>query len=121
MMPREAEFNQRLCADMQGFSLHVAVRCRAGDRQALEQLCRCITRSALANERVHCNAAGQVVLRLKTPWRDGTTHFVMSPPVFMHWLAATVLRPPRPAAELIAGRRIERQLRGDEFGSMDVD
>jgi len=121
MMPREAEFNQRLCADMQGFSLRVAVRCRAGDRQALEQLCRCITRSALANERVHCNAAGQVVLRLKTPWRDGTTHFVMSPPEFMHWLAATVLRPPRPAAELIAGRWIERQLRGDEFGSMDVD
>jgi hypothetical protein len=29
--------------------------------------------SALANERVQTNTAGQVVLKLKTPWRDGTT------------------------------------------------
>jgi len=39
-------------------------------------LCRYITRPALANERVQTNAAGQVVLKLKTPWRDGTTHLV---------------------------------------------
>ena len=50
------------------------MRCSAEDRQALEQLCRYITRPAQANERVHCNAAGQVVLKLKTPWRDRTTH-----------------------------------------------
>ena len=70
-MPRETDFNQTLCADMQGFSLHAAVRCGADERQALEQLCRTITRPALANERVQCNAAGQVVLRLKTQfqWR----------------------------------------------------
>ena len=29
------------------------------------------------------NAAGQVVLRLKTAWRYGTTHIVMSPLEFM--------------------------------------
>ncbi len=74
VMPRDADFNQPLCADMQGFSLHAAVRCGADDRQALEQLCRYITRPALANERVQTNATGQVVLKLKTPWRDGTTH-----------------------------------------------
>ena len=83
-MPREAEFHQNLCADLQGFSLHAAVRCGADERQALEQLCRYITRPALADERVQCNAAGQVVLKLKTPWRDGTTHLVMSPLEFMH-------------------------------------
>jgi len=33
--------------------------------------------SALANERVQTNAAGQVVLKLKTPWRDGTIHLVL--------------------------------------------
>ena len=65
---------QALCADEQGLSLHAAVRRAADDRQALEQLCRYITRPALANERVQINSAGQVVLRLKTPWRDGTTH-----------------------------------------------
>ena len=29
-----------------------------------------------------------VVLKLKTPWRDGTTHIVMLPPEFMERLAA---------------------------------
>ena len=65
-MPREADFNHNLCADMQGFSLHAAVRCAADDRKSLEQLCRYITRPALANEHVQTNAAGQVVLKLKT-------------------------------------------------------
>ena len=64
------------------------MRCAADDRQALEQLCRYTTRPALANEGVQCNAAEQVVLKLKTPWRDGTTHLVMSPLGFMQWLAA---------------------------------
>ena len=41
-MPRDKDFNQTLCADMQGFSLHAAVRCDAHERQALEQLCRYI-------------------------------------------------------------------------------
>ncbi len=53
-MLREAGFIQRLCADIQG--LHHS-----------------------PNERVQCNAAGQVVLKLKTAWRDGTAHLVMSP------------------------------------------
>ncbi len=97
-MPREKDFKQTLCADMQGFSLHAAVRCGADDRQALEQLCRYITRPALANERVQTNAAGQVVLKLKTPWRDGTTHLVLSPLEFMQRLAALV---PRPRLHLI--------------------
>ena len=78
-MPRETDFKQSLCADIDGFSLHAAVRCGADDRRALEQPCRYIARLALANERVQTNAAGQVVLRLKTAWRDGTTHLVMSP------------------------------------------
>ena len=55
------------------------MRSGADERQALEQLCRYIARPALANERVQTNAAGQVVLKLKTAWRDGATHLVMSP------------------------------------------
>ena len=124
-MPRDGDFKQTLCADSNGFSLHAAVRCAADDRQALEQLCRTITRPALANERVQTNAAGQVVLKLKTAWRDGpagrarpvagpfarhkqstglfvsglsTTHLVMSPLEFMQRLAALV---PRPKLHLI--------------------
>ena len=48
-------------------------------------------RTALANERVQCNAAGQVVLKLKTPWRDGTTHQGTPPLEFMQRLAARAI------------------------------
>jgi hypothetical protein len=34
------------------------------------------------------NRAGQVVLQLKSPWRDGTTHIVMSSLELMQRLAA---------------------------------
>ena len=50
-MPRDKDLKQTLCADIDGFSLPATVRCGADDRQALEQLCRYITRPALANER----------------------------------------------------------------------
>jgi hypothetical protein len=59
------------------------VRCSAGDRQALEQSCRYITRPALPNEGMQTNGAGQVVLKLMTPLRDGTNHLVMSTLVFV--------------------------------------
>jgi hypothetical protein len=67
-------------------------------RKELEHLCRYITRPVIANERLARNAAGQVVLTLKTPYRDGTTHIVMSPLEFMQRLAALV---PRPRLNLI--------------------
>jgi uncharacterized protein (DUF983 family) len=97
-MPREDRVRQPLCADIDGFSLHAAVRVEAHDRKRLDQLCRYITRPALSDERVRLNAAGQVELKLKTPWRDGTTHLVMSPLEFMQRLAALV---PRPRLHLI--------------------
>ncbi len=44
------------------------------------------------------NDAGQVELKLKTLWRDGATHLVMSSLEFMQRLAALV---PRPRLHLI--------------------
>jgi Putative transposase len=55
------------------------VRWGADQRQQLEHLCRYITRPAIANERLKRNGAGQVVLQLKSSYKDGTTHIVMSP------------------------------------------
>lgn len=46
-----------LCAVKHGFRPHAGVFRDADDCEALEQLCRHITRPALANERRHCNAA----------------------------------------------------------------
>ncbi len=87
-----------LCADAHGFSLHAGVRCGEHQRKELERLCRTITRPAIANERLSRNGKGQVLLQLKSPWRDGTTHIVMSPLEFMQPLAALV---PRPRLHLI--------------------
>jgi hypothetical protein len=55
------------------------VRYAAHQRKELERLCRYITRPAIANERLKRNRTAQVVLPLKSPYRDGTTHIVMSP------------------------------------------
>jgi hypothetical protein len=87
-----------LCENEQAFSLHAAVRCHSNERLKLERLYRYITRPALANDRIKINAKGQVELKLKTPWRNGITHHVMSPLGFMQRLAALV---PRPRLHLI--------------------
>ena len=46
------------CDDIDGFSLHAAVRVEADDRKRLEQLCRYTTRPTLSDERVQPNSAG---------------------------------------------------------------
>ena len=74
------------------------MRCGTDQRQALEQLCRYITRPAIVNERLKRNRTGQVVLQLKSAYQDGTTHIVMSPLEFLQRLAAPV---PRPRLHLI--------------------
>ena len=75
-----------------GFSLHADVRCAMHQRSKLERLCRYITRPAIADERLASNQDGQVILTLKTPFRDGTTPIMMSPLEFMQRLAALVSR-----------------------------
>jgi hypothetical protein len=52
----------------------------------------------LAHKRLSRTRAGEVVLQLKTPYRDGTTHLVMTPLEFLQRLAALV---PRPRLHLI--------------------
>jgi putative transposase len=47
---------------------------------------------------LHSTRAGQVVLTLKTPYREGTTQIVISPLEFIQRLAALV---PRPRLHLI--------------------
>ena len=84
--------------------------CATHQRKKLDHLCRYITRPAIANERLALNRAGQVALTLKAPYREGTTHIVMSPLELMQRLAAFV---PRPRLHLIrfpSRARAQRQL-----------
>jgi len=86
------------CVRGQGFSLHTHVSCGPHQRPTLERLCRYITRPALGHNRLRRTSTGEVVLQLKTPYRDGTTHVVMAPLEFLQRLAALV---PRPRLHLI--------------------
>ena len=65
----DAPPTQQRCANEQGFSLHAEVRCAMNQRHKLEQLCRYITRPAIANERLSLNSAGDVVLQLRSGTR----------------------------------------------------
>jgi hypothetical protein len=57
-----------------GMSLHADVAVPAHDRRRLERLCRYVARPPLAHDRLEVRSDGRLALRLKTRWRDGTTH-----------------------------------------------
>ena len=63
------------------------------ERDKLERLCRSITRPAVSTERLSLTAQGLIHYRLKTPYRDGTTHVVFEPLDFIARLAALVPNP----------------------------
>ena len=76
-----------------GFSLHAGVGISPDQREKLERLCRYVSRPPVASERLALTASGQVRYRLKTPYRDGTTHIVLEPLDLMARLAALVPTP----------------------------
>ena len=90
---RPEPFASTLLARQPGFSRHAATRCEANQRDQLEKLCRTITRPAIANQRLSMNERGQVIVRFKHPFRDGTTHVVLDPLDFIARLAALAPRP----------------------------
>jgi hypothetical protein len=87
-----------LCAQIDGFSLHARVRVPSGDRTRLERLCRYVARPAIATERLSLSKNGNLLYRFRRPWRDGSTHVVFEPLVFLERLAALV---PRPRTHLV--------------------
>ena len=82
-----------LVSRQSGFSLHAGVACRSTQRKKLERLCRYITRPAIAEQRLSLTSNGNVIVGLKTPYDDGTTHVVLSPMEFIGRLAALVPKP----------------------------
>jgi hypothetical protein len=65
------------CVRQGGMSLHADVSVPARDRRRLERLCRYILRPPLALARLEALRDGRLTYRLKTRWRDGTTHVLM--------------------------------------------
>jgi hypothetical protein len=76
-----------------GFDLHAGRVVPAGQRDRLEQVCGYVLRPPVAQERLSMTAEGQVLLRFRQSWRDGTTHVVFDPVEFLGRLAVLVPRP----------------------------
>jgi hypothetical protein len=66
-------------AQYAGFSLHAGIGVEAEQRGKLERLTRYVSRPPVAEERLDLTTQGRVRYRLKTPYRDGTTHIVLEP------------------------------------------
>jgi hypothetical protein len=82
-----------LVSKQAGFSLHAGVACKSNQRKKLERLCRYVTRPAISEQRLSLAGNGNVIIALKTPYDDGTSHVVLSPMEFMGRLAALVPKP----------------------------
>ena len=78
-----------------GFSLHAGVAASARERKKLDRpggvpLCRYISRPAVSEQRLAQTSEGNIRYRLKTPYKDGTTHVIFEPLDFLAKLAALV-------------------------------
>jgi hypothetical protein len=82
-----------LQARRDGFDLHAGVTVPGVERERLEQLCRYLLRPPIAQERLTLRPDGTVLVTLKTPWRDGTTHLRFAPMTLLERLAALTPRP----------------------------
>jgi hypothetical protein len=89
---------RRRQARLGGFDLHANTSVRAKNRPKLERLCRYLLRPPVAEDRLSLAPDGSVLLRLKTPWRDGTSHLALQPLELLEKLAALI---PRPYVNLI--------------------
>ena len=86
-----------LQAHIEGFDLHarlaVAAERSGGATSRLEKLVRYCARPPISDDRLSLSPDGRVVLALKTPWADGTTHIAYEPLDFLAKLAALIPRP----------------------------
>jgi len=92
--PAEGVKTGHLCYVSRGFSLHAATTVAAGDRAALERLCKYVARPPLAVGRLTQVSDDLLSFQLKTPWSDGTTAILLSPLELVEKIAALV-PPPR--------------------------
>jgi hypothetical protein len=81
------------CAQVSGFSVHAGVGIRAEDRKGLERLCKYASRPPVATERLEQLPDGRLSYRLKTPWRNGTTHVTFEPQELLEKLAVLIPAP----------------------------
>jgi hypothetical protein len=90
----EARLASPFVAEVGGVNIHAGVAVHGRDRQALERLCRYVTRPPIALERLTERADGCVEVAFRKPWRDGTRAVVLTAEDLLARLCAMV-PPPR--------------------------
>ncbi len=86
----EGEITGQRCASANGFSMHANVFIDSGNRDKLERLIKYTARPPLKEESLSLNRDGDIVLKLKKMWRDGTSSIVYSPLEFLEKLVALI-------------------------------
>ncbi len=86
----DGELTSPRCAQAHGFSLHANVFIDKGNRDKLERLIKYTARPPLKSESLAINQNGDVVLKLKKRWNDGSTAVVYSPIEFIEKLVALI-------------------------------
>ncbi len=84
----------RLCASLDGFSLHANVLIEADKPEKLEKLCRYVSRPPVAEGRLFKYSENEIGYFLKNEWHDGTFAVKFSPLEFIEKLVA-LIPPPR--------------------------
>ena len=90
------------CAVCDGYNLHAGVRAAPRDRAGLERLSRYISRPPLGRERLEEQPDGSILLRLKTPWSDGTAALQLGRSELLQRIIA-LIPPPRKNESLYHG------------------
>ena len=82
-----------LAATLAGFSLHAATFVREEHRDRLETLCRYLLRPPVSEKRLERRNNGDVLLKLKSEWSDGTFAMEFTPHEFIEKLIAIIPQP----------------------------
>jgi hypothetical protein len=73
-----------------GWHCYVSLPVAAEDRARLEELYRYLLRPPVAQDRLRLTSDGRVLLALKSPWADGTSHLLFEPLELLEKLAALI-------------------------------
>jgi hypothetical protein len=86
----DPEGNDPYSANVGGFSLNARVWVGGRDREKLEKLIRYMARGPIATERLSESFPNLLIYKMKTQWRDGTTHVSFSYLDFIARLVALI-------------------------------
>lgn len=90
----DSEHQDPTTANNSGYSLNARVWIAYNKRKKLEQVIRYMARGPIAQDRMSETYTGQILYKLKTPWKNGITHFSYSGLDFIARLVA-LIPPPR--------------------------